>query len=146
MKVFLDTNVLISAFLGSGLCSRLLRVITERHTICVSELVMGEYKRVLQEKLGAGGADLTEAMKLVDTIHREEPGVGRFRPGAFVAAMKSDMPVIPIAIHGSRAFLPHGAFLPRRRPMIIEQKELRFPEGVACAEVLKAGDRGGEDR
>ena len=51
---------------------------------------------------------------------REEPGVGRFRAGAFVAAMKSDMPVIPIAIHGSRAFLPHGAFLPRRHPMTIE--------------------------
>ena len=51
---------------------------------------------------------------------RAESGVGRFRPGAFVAAMKSDMPVIPIAIHGSRAFLPHGAFLPRRRPMTIE--------------------------
>ena len=51
---------------------------------------------------------------------REEPGVGRFRAGAFVAAMKSDMPVVPIAIHGSRAFLPHGAFLPRRRPMTIE--------------------------
>ncbi len=35
--------------------------------------------------------------------------------------------------------------IPLRRPMIIEQKELVFPEGVACAEVLKAGDRGGED-
>lgn len=35
--------------------------------------------------------------------------------------------------------------IPLRRPMIIEQKELRFPEGVACAEVLKAGDRGGSD-
>ena len=51
---------------------------------------------------------------------RDEPGVGRFRPGAFVAAMKSDMPVIPIAIHGSRQFLPHGTILPRRRPMTIE--------------------------
>ena len=51
---------------------------------------------------------------------RDEPGVGRFRPGAFVAAMKGDMPVIPIAIHGSRQFLPHGAILPRRRPMTIE--------------------------
>jgi len=49
-----------------------------------------------------------------------EPGVGRFRPGAFVAAMKSDMPVVPIAIHGSRAVLPHGAILPRRLPMRIE--------------------------
>jgi len=51
---------------------------------------------------------------------REEPGVGRFRPGAFVAAMKSDMPVVPIAIHGSRDVLPHSAFLPRRHPMTIE--------------------------
>ena len=35
--------------------------------------------------------------------------------------------------------------IPLRRPMIIEQEELRFPEGVACAEVLKAGDRGGAE-
>lgn len=35
--------------------------------------------------------------------------------------------------------------IPLRRPMIIEQKELRFPEGVACAEVLKAGDKGGAE-
>jgi putative OPT family oligopeptide transporter len=33
--------------------------------------------------------------------------------------------------------------IPLRKPMIIEQKELKFPEGVACAEVLKAGDKGG---
>jgi putative OPT family oligopeptide transporter len=33
--------------------------------------------------------------------------------------------------------------IPLRRAMIVEQKELRYPEGVACAEVLKAGDRGG---
>ena len=35
--------------------------------------------------------------------------------------------------------------IPLRKPMIIEQKELRFPEGVACAEVLKAGDKGGAE-
>jgi len=35
--------------------------------------------------------------------------------------------------------------IPLRKPMIIEQKELRFPEGVACAEVLKAGDKGGSE-
>jgi putative OPT family oligopeptide transporter len=35
--------------------------------------------------------------------------------------------------------------IPLRRAMIIEQKELRYPEGVACAEVLKAGDRGGAE-
>ena len=35
--------------------------------------------------------------------------------------------------------------VPLRKAMMIEQEELRFPEGVACAEVLKAGDRGGEE-
>jgi len=51
---------------------------------------------------------------------RKEPGVGRFRPGAFVAARKSAMPVVPIAIHGTRYVLPHGALLARRGPMIID--------------------------
>ena len=35
--------------------------------------------------------------------------------------------------------------IPLRRAMIVEQTELRYPEGVACAEVLKAGDRGGSE-
>ena len=35
--------------------------------------------------------------------------------------------------------------IPLRKAMIVDQKELRYPEGVACAEVLKAGDRGGAD-
>jgi putative OPT family oligopeptide transporter len=35
--------------------------------------------------------------------------------------------------------------VPLRKAMVVEQQELRFPEGVACAEVLKAGDRGGEE-
>ncbi len=35
--------------------------------------------------------------------------------------------------------------IPLRRPMIVEQEELRFPEGVACAEVLITGDRGGTE-
>jgi len=33
--------------------------------------------------------------------------------------------------------------IPLRRPMIVENRELTYPEGVACARVLEAGDRGG---
>ena len=51
---------------------------------------------------------------------REEPGVGRFRPGAFVAAVKGELPVVPISIGGSRHMLPSGAFLPRRGPLTID--------------------------
>jgi putative OPT family oligopeptide transporter len=46
-----------------------------------------------------------------------------------------------IALAGG--FLGVVMMIPLRRPMIIEQTELKYPEGVACAEVLKAGDRGG---
>ena len=49
-----------------------------------------------------------------------EPGVGRFRPGAFVAAVKGELPVVPISIGGSRHMLPAGAFLPRRGPLTID--------------------------
>jgi 1-acyl-sn-glycerol-3-phosphate acyltransferase len=49
-----------------------------------------------------------------------EPGVGRFRPGAFVAAIKGDMPVVPIAISGSREMLPARRLLPRRADLIID--------------------------
>jgi putative PIN family toxin of toxin-antitoxin system len=65
MKVFLDTNVLISAFLGSGLCRELLRTIADEHQLCISWLVIDEYQRVLRDKFGAGKADLKEALMLV---------------------------------------------------------------------------------
>lgn len=50
----------------------------------------------------------------------EEPGVSRFRPGAFVAAIKGDMPVVPIAISGSRYMMPAHHYLPRRGPLTID--------------------------
>lgn len=51
---------------------------------------------------------------------RLEPGVGRFRPGAFVAAVKGEMPVVPIAISGSREMMPSGRLLPRKADLIID--------------------------
>jgi len=51
---------------------------------------------------------------------RQEPGVAKFRAGAFMAAVKGDMPVVPIAISGSRKMLPSGRLLPRRAKLIID--------------------------
>lgn len=49
-----------------------------------------------------------------------EAGVGRFRAGAFVAAVKGDMPVVPIAISGTREMLPSGRLLPRPAELTID--------------------------
>ena len=49
-----------------------------------------------------------------------EPGVAHFRAGAFMAAVKGDMPVVPIAISGSRDMLQSGQLLPRRADLIVD--------------------------
>jgi 1-acyl-sn-glycerol-3-phosphate acyltransferase len=43
----------------------------------------------------------------------EQPGVGRFLGGAFAAAAKAGLPVVPAAINGARALLPSDRALPR---------------------------------
>ena len=47
----------------------------------------------------------------------KEPGIGRFRGGAFAAAIKGEMPIVPIAIYGTRAMMQSGRKLPRRVPV-----------------------------
>jgi 1-acyl-sn-glycerol-3-phosphate acyltransferase len=50
----------------------------------------------------------------------EEPGVGRFRAGAFMAAIKGDMPIVPVAIFGTRRMMGAGHALPRPVPVRVE--------------------------
>ena len=74
---------------------------------------------------------------------RKEPGVGRFRPGAFVAAVRGNMPVGPIAISGTRYMLPSGRMLPRRAPLrfevlaAINPDEAHFEDSRALAETAR---------
>lgn len=44
MKVFLDTNVIVSAFGTRGLCADLIRLVIARHELTVSEVVLEEVK------------------------------------------------------------------------------------------------------
>jgi 1-acyl-sn-glycerol-3-phosphate acyltransferase len=47
-------------------------------------------------------------------------GVHRFHVGAFVAAARAGLPVVPAAIFGARAVLPCNAWLPRRGPIEVQ--------------------------
>ncbi len=44
---------------------------------------------------------------------RREPGLRRFHAGAFVAAARAELPVVPVAITGTREILPANRYLPR---------------------------------
>ena len=48
------------------------------------------------------------------------PGLDRFRPGAFAAAIKAEVPVVPTVISGSRYVYPGGRILPRHGKLRID--------------------------
>ena len=51
MRVFLDTNVLVSAFATRGLCADVFRHVLAEHTLVTGEVVLRELRRVLRQKL-----------------------------------------------------------------------------------------------
>lgn len=60
MRIFLDTNVLISALMGHGLCRDLLGRLVLEDTVVLGEPVLAEVHRVLSEKF-----------KVADSLWRE---------------------------------------------------------------------------
>lgn len=48
---------------------------------------------------------------------QRQPGLMRFRSGAFATAVRADMPMLPMVIRGARHILPSGSWLPRRGPL-----------------------------
>jgi putative PIN family toxin of toxin-antitoxin system len=52
VKVFLDTNVLISALTTRGLCAELFEVVLQSHDLLISAPVFEELERILPGKLG----------------------------------------------------------------------------------------------
>lgn len=65
---------------------------------------------------------------------RKEPGLGRFRPGAFVAAIRGGMPVVPVAIRGTRELMPEGRPWPWPVRPSLEVLEPILPDDPAFAD------------
>jgi 1-acyl-sn-glycerol-3-phosphate acyltransferase len=61
----------------------------------------------------------------------KEPGIGRFRAGAFMAAIKGEMPIVPVAIFGTRRLLGSGDVLPRPVPIRFEILPQILPDDPA---------------
>ncbi len=51
MKVFFDTNVLVSAIATRGLCADIVNAALVEHQLVVGETVLAELRQVLQQKL-----------------------------------------------------------------------------------------------
>ena len=70
MRVFLDTNVLISAFAARGLCADLMRLLLAEHDVLTGEVNLVELRRVLTKRFKAPAAqvDLIEQLLRDQTV------------------------------------------------------------------------------
>ena len=69
MRVFFDTNVLVSAFLARGLCADLLRLVLSEHTLGSSEVVLAELRDVVSRK---GRVPLNQ-IDAIEALLRDQP-------------------------------------------------------------------------
>jgi 1-acyl-sn-glycerol-3-phosphate acyltransferase len=66
-----------------------------------------------------------------------EPGLQPFRMGAFVVAARDGVPIVPVALAGTRAILPAGTWLPRPgRVRVVIGAPVR-PRGIGWAAALE---------
>jgi len=66
--VFLDTNVLISAFIARGLSSEIFRLIIKEHHLVLGETVINEFKRILPEKFKVRQGELNEILDFLKSF------------------------------------------------------------------------------
>jgi 1-acyl-sn-glycerol-3-phosphate acyltransferase len=69
------------------------------------------------------------------------PGLLEFRMGAFVSAAESGLPVVPLAMRGTRAILREGQWLPGRAPIHVEIAPPLYPDGDNFEAALRLRDR-----
>lgn len=69
MKVFFDTNALVSALTTRGLCAELVRWVLAEHRPVFGEVVLGELERVLRERFGVPAETVGRFLALL----REHP-------------------------------------------------------------------------
>ncbi|MBL8075513.1 MAG: putative toxin-antitoxin system toxin component, PIN family [Nitrospira sp.] len=64
MKIFLDTNVMVSAYTARGICADLLRYILAEHELLTGEVNLLELRRVLKDRFHA-------SVEISETIEAE---------------------------------------------------------------------------
>lgn len=105
MKVFLDSNVLVSAYATRGLCSDLLRVVLTEHELITAEVVLQEVARVLSGKMGVPSGAVDEIVASL-RHHHVEPKSSR--PPPVPVADPDDARVLAAALDAAAEMLVTG--------------------------------------
>jgi len=85
LRVFLDTNVLVSAFAARGLCAELFELVLLEHDLILGRSVLQELSKALQQKVRLPARDMAaiitfledEATQLVESSDPADVAVDR---------------------------------------------------------------------
>ncbi len=105
MKVFLDTNVLVSAMATRGLCADVLRETLTSHELVVSAPLFNELRRVLRQKLQIPPELIDDAIEILQQdAHFATPSVA---PNVKIRD-KDDLTILSSALNGNADLLVTG--------------------------------------
>lgn len=107
MKIVLDTNVLLSAFFGSGLCHALLERLLDDGdvTIVLSEHIVDEFREHAGNKFGAPAKDVADAVQL---LRRAAEIVSPSKVAPNIVGDTDDLPVLGTVVAGRADALVTG--------------------------------------
>ena len=105
MRVFLDTNVLVSAHATRGLCQDVLRLILAEHTLLTAEVVLTEVERVLTKKFRV---PVEAVQDVIDSLREEHVELRPQSIGNLVVRDPDDAWVLASAIAAGAQVLVTG--------------------------------------
>ena len=109
MKVFLDTNVLVSAFATRGLSADLFEMVLLEHELVIGNRVLRELEKVLRVKIRLPAARCVE---IVEFLRAEVARVVEDAPEADCGAEQGDRAILGEALAGeAQAFVTGDAAL-----------------------------------
>ena len=97
MKVFLDTNVLVSALATRGLCSDVLRETLSFHQLVISIPLLTELERILQDKIKLPNNLVKESVEFLKQTGLMSEPIDKPIPDL---KDKDDIPIINSALNG----------------------------------------------
>ena len=96
MKVFLDTNVLISAFITRGLCSDIFRIILSEHDLILCTYVLIALEDFFKKRINLPDKQINAILQYLRTF---EVISDQTLPAKIVLRDKNDIPVLSAALN-----------------------------------------------
>ena len=105
MRIVLDTNILIAAFISHGACADLFEHCVRYHEIVASEFIFTEFFNKLTTKFEVPAS---EAKKAVQLLRSRIPVVAPSNLGTRVCSDPKDDPILGTAIQGDCQYIITG--------------------------------------